>query len=111
MRPALARHDEILRRAVIEHRGEPVKTTGDGLMAAFSSVSDCVAACLQAQRELSDADWGIPEHLRVRMGVHVGEAELGFQVIAQASVQTHRMRNGANSTARVDHEVVASFAR
>lgn len=75
MGPALARHDEILRQAVIDHGGELVKTTGDGLMASFGSPSECVDACLQAQRALIGTDWGIPEPLRVRMGVHVGEAQ------------------------------------
>ena len=36
MRAALARHDEILRDAVEQRDGHVVKTTGDGLHAAFA---------------------------------------------------------------------------
>lgn len=75
MGPALARHDDILRRSVVENGGTVVKATGDGLMATFSRMSDAVAACAEAQLALAAADWETPEPLRVRMGVHVGDAE------------------------------------
>ena len=35
MRPALARHDDILRAAILSHSGTVVKMTGDGVCAAF----------------------------------------------------------------------------
>ncbi len=75
MGPALATHDEILRTAVTTNHGEVVKATGDGLMATFTAIPDCVTACLEAQRSLTSTDWGLPETLRVRMGVNVGDAE------------------------------------
>jgi len=75
MRPALARHDAILRDAVAGHGGRIVKTTGDGLMATFSSVGDCLASCLEAQRTLGQTSWETGEPLKVRMGLNVGEAE------------------------------------
>ena len=52
MRDALARHDEILRDAVEKRDGVVVKTTGDGLHAAFATAYDAVAAAIQAQRSL-----------------------------------------------------------
>ena len=55
--------------------GRSVKTTGDGLMAFFASALDGVNACLQAQRNLTDEPWGETGPLRVRMGLHVGEAQ------------------------------------
>ena len=76
MRAALARHDEILRDAVGKHGGHLVKTTGDGLHAAFAVAPDAVAAGLDAQRVLCDEQWMLPEPLRVRMGLHTGAAEL-----------------------------------
>ncbi|MCJ7437005.1 MAG: adenylate/guanylate cyclase domain-containing protein, partial [Acidimicrobiia bacterium] len=76
MRAALARHDEILRDAVEEHGGYVVKTTGDGLHAAFALARDAVSAALDAQRRLVAEDWVLPEPLRVRMGLHTGAAEL-----------------------------------
>src|SRR5829696_718741 len=76
MRGALARHDEILRLAVEMRDGLVVKTTGDGLHAAFALAPDGVAAALDAQRALVAEDWVLPEPLKVRMGLHTGGAEL-----------------------------------
>ena len=42
MRPALACHDALARRAVEGHRGIVVKMTGDGLYAAFPDALDAV---------------------------------------------------------------------
>jgi predicted ATPase/class 3 adenylate cyclase len=75
MNAALARHDELLRRAVGSHHGHVVKTTGDGGYAVFPTAHDGVGAALEAQRSLSQEDWG-PAPFRVRMGIHTGEAEL-----------------------------------
>jgi predicted ATPase/class 3 adenylate cyclase len=75
MRPALARHDAILRSAVEGCHGQVVKSTGDGLMAIFSSFAAAVTACVTAQRALTAEPWGATGPLRVRMGLHSGEAE------------------------------------
>ena len=76
MRAALARHDEILRDAVEKRDGYLVKTTGDGLHAAFAVAPDAVAAALDAQRALTREEWTLPEPLTVRMGLHTGVAEV-----------------------------------
>jgi class 3 adenylate cyclase len=76
MRGALARHDEILRDAVGKRGGVVVKTTGDGLHAAFATAHDAVAAAVEAQRGLDAEPWMLPDPLLVRMGVHTGEADL-----------------------------------
>jgi predicted ATPase/class 3 adenylate cyclase len=75
MKGVLARHDALLRSAVEDSNGKLVKTTGDGLMAAFTSGLDGVNACLQAQRSLVEEPWGETGPLKVRMGMHVGEAQ------------------------------------
>ena len=67
MRDALARHDEVLRRAVDSHGGWLFKHTGDGVCAAFASASAAVGAAIEAQRGVA---------LPVRMGLASGEAEL-----------------------------------
>jgi predicted ATPase/class 3 adenylate cyclase len=69
MRNALARHDEILRRAIGEHGGHVFATGGDSFAAAFSSGGDALAAAAAAQVELQAS--GLPA---VRMGIHTGEA-------------------------------------
>src|SRR5947207_1911759 len=52
MRGAMARHDAILRRAVLAHDGRVVKGTGDGLHAAFARAADALGAALAAAAEL-----------------------------------------------------------
>jgi predicted ATPase/class 3 adenylate cyclase len=76
MRDALARHDAILRDAVEHRDGVVVKTTGDGLHAAFATAPDSVLAALDAQRALIREEWALPEPLKVRMGLHTGVAEV-----------------------------------
>ena len=75
MTSALARHDQILRTAVEVHAGFVVKTTGDGLHAAFPTAPDALRAALEAQRALVAEQWAVPGGLQVRMGVHTGSAD------------------------------------
>ncbi len=77
MSAAVARHYEILDRAVSAHRGvRPVEQgEGDSVVAAFSRASDAVAAALEAQRALTSEGWPTAAELRVRMAVHTGEAQ------------------------------------
>jgi len=72
---ALVRHDAILREAIAAADGEVVKTTGDGMMAVFPTVETGIAACIEAQQALAAEPWGDTGPLRVRMGLHAGEAE------------------------------------
>jgi class 3 adenylate cyclase len=75
MKIALARHDALLRSAVESFNGQVVKTTGDGLHAVFASSLDGLNACLKAQFSLQDEPWGETGPLKVRMGLHAGEAQ------------------------------------
>ena len=75
MKAALERHDVLLRKAVEGSNGRVVKTTGDGLMAVFASTLDCVKGCLKAQLDLRKGSWGETGPLRVRIGLHAGEAQ------------------------------------
>ncbi len=77
MRPVQARHDALLRTAVEQHGGRVVKTTGDGLHAAFETAASALAAATSAQRQLQSEAWFeiAPDQLRVRMGLHSGEAQ------------------------------------
>jgi len=75
MSVALARHDEILTGAVDDAGGSVLKTTGDGLIAVFDSVSDSLSAALDSQRALEEEQWGPTGSLRVRMGIHTGDTE------------------------------------
>ena len=67
-------HFELLRDAIVSSGGHEVKTTGDGLMVAFSSASgavECAVAMQQLfERRYRDAEQG----LHVRIGVAAGES-------------------------------------
>ena len=74
MRTALAHHDGLVRDAVEGHGGQVVKSTGDGALATFRTAHDGVGAAVAAQAALAAATWPDPLELRVRMGLHAGEA-------------------------------------
>jgi predicted ATPase/class 3 adenylate cyclase len=74
MSASLEAHEHIL-RAAFEPRGGFVFTTaGDSFAVAFSRASDAVAAALRAQEALAETEWLGPS-LKVRMGLHLGEAQ------------------------------------
>jgi predicted ATPase/class 3 adenylate cyclase len=72
---ALARHDEILRSAIADADGHIFSTGGDGYGAVFARAASAIEAALAAQRSLASEDWVGGPVVRVRMGIHTGEAE------------------------------------
>jgi predicted ATPase/class 3 adenylate cyclase len=76
MQAALARHDDLVGRAIEGRNGYVVKSTGDGFLAAFANAPDGVAAAVDAQLALTGAAWPETGPLRVRMGLHTGMAEV-----------------------------------
>ena len=50
-------------------------TSGDGMAAAFQAASSAVAAALTAQHHLREEQWPTGTAIRVRMGLHTGEAQ------------------------------------
>ena len=75
MAAALARHDEIVRAAIDRHGGWIFSVGGDGFGVAFARAGDALASAIDAQRALQHEAWPGPVELRVRMGMHTGEAE------------------------------------
>jgi predicted ATPase len=75
MRVALAAHDRTLDEAVDAHGGRVFSRMGDGIAAAFDSVTAAIDAALQAQRDFLATDHPEVGALRVRMGIHIGEVE------------------------------------
>src|SRR4030095_6119889 len=75
MPDALACHDSIVRRVVEGHRGNVVRTTGDGLLATFDDPLDALGATLDLQRMLAAPAATSGGRLPVRCGIHVGVAE------------------------------------
>jgi predicted ATPase/class 3 adenylate cyclase len=70
----LAGHHALIRSALAAHGGREVDTQGDAFFAVFSSPRACVAAVLQMQRAMQAHAWPGGERVRVRMGIHCGEA-------------------------------------
>jgi class 3 adenylate cyclase len=75
MKFALARHDAISRAVVGSHHGLVVKTTGDGIYAAFDDPFDAVTAALALQETLANPDATHGLALSLRCGLHLGVAE------------------------------------
>ncbi|MFN2526274.1 MAG: tetratricopeptide repeat protein, partial [Actinomycetota bacterium] len=50
---------------------------GDAFFAVFPSAASAVAGAVAAQQALAAKDWGDGLEIRVRMGLHTGEGELG----------------------------------
>ena len=76
----LDRHDATIRRELDRYRGDEVKTTGDGFLAAFDGPGRAIN-CAQAIATRSH-DLG----LEVRAGVHSGECELRGDDLAGIAV-------------------------
>ena len=72
----LATHRQLLRDA-FEPAGSLVGTEGDGCLAVFASAGAAVAAAADAQRSLAAHPWPDGAVVRVRMGMHTGEAKHG----------------------------------
>jgi len=73
----LAEHQRILRSAFGAHGGREVDTQGDSFFVAFRRAKDAVAAAVDAQRDLAAHTWPEGTAVRVRMGLHTGEPQVG----------------------------------
>lgn len=74
MSASLRVHDTVLRDEIGRRDGYVFTTAGDSFAAAFSRASQAVEAARLIQERLAACDWPGPV-LRVRMGLHLGEAE------------------------------------
>ena len=70
----LDRHREVLRDAFSRHGGSEVGTEGDSFFVVFSSPVQALQAASLAQTALAAEPWPSGVELRVRAGLHVGEA-------------------------------------
>jgi class 3 adenylate cyclase len=68
-------HNEIVRQQIAAHRGTEVKALGDSFMVAFSSARRAALCAIAVQRSFAAYCERHPElPIRVRIGLHVGEA-------------------------------------
>jgi predicted ATPase/class 3 adenylate cyclase len=75
MSEALERHDSIVRSVIESAGGYVFSTGGDGFAAAFARAGDAIGAAVEAQRVLSGEESAKTAPIRVRMGLHTGEAD------------------------------------
>jgi len=82
----LSDHQRLLRDVFAAHRGEEIETQGDAFFAAFHSAADAISAATAAQRALAAHAWPDSTEVRVRIGVHSGEAAAAGETYLGLSV-------------------------
>lgn len=116
-RQLLREHERITREALKAHGGSEVKSMGDGFLASFGSAQKALECAIDLQRALHDEALGgemegLPNGLRVRVGINAGEpiAEdddlFGTAVIAAARLAA-LAEGGEILVANVVRELVA----
>src|SRR6476646_1692189 len=68
----LREHNEIVRAQLATHDGREVKHTGDGIMAAFTSVAAAVAFAVAVQRGLAERNQHATTPIHLRIGISAG---------------------------------------
>jgi YVTN family beta-propeller protein len=88
----LARQQALLREVFAANGGEEIDTQGDSFFVAFRSASSAVAAAVALERALAEEEWPGNAEVRVRVGIHTGEAAaageryVGFSVHRAARI-------------------------
>jgi predicted ATPase/class 3 adenylate cyclase len=78
---ALVAYRRLFRSAAQTYAGREVDTQGDAFFVAFASAKGAVSAAIAAQRSILAHPWPEGVSMRVRMGLHTGEAlsaEVGY---------------------------------
>ena len=70
----MADHERLLRSAFQGAGGHEINTQGDSFFVAFRKPKDAVDAAVSAQRALAGHSWPEDAEMRVRIGIHTGEA-------------------------------------
>jgi YVTN family beta-propeller protein len=70
----LEEHQRLLRAAFEAHAGHEVDTQGDSFFVAFASAREALLAAVEGQLALSSHPWPEGVEIKVRMGLHTGQA-------------------------------------
>jgi YVTN family beta-propeller protein len=70
----LADHQRLLRAAFSAHGGHEVDTQGDSFFVAFANAREALLAAVDGQLALASHAWPEGADVRVRMGLHTGQA-------------------------------------
>ena len=87
--PILDRHHAIIRADVDAAGGQVVSTEGDGVFAAFPTPRGAIEAAVMIQRNLAAESWPEGVAIRVRIGLHTGEA-MSATAGGYAGITVHR---------------------
>ena len=74
----LGEHRRLLRAGFQEAGGYEVDTSGDGFFLAFAEATDALKGALAGQQAIAGHRWPEGAPIRVRMGIHTGEATPAF---------------------------------
>jgi DNA-binding NarL/FixJ family response regulator/class 3 adenylate cyclase len=84
-RAVMGEHERLLREAWAEYEGRELDADGDSFFVAFRRPRQAVDAAVAAQRALARHSWPEGVGLRVRIGIHTGEAScVGDQYVGLA---------------------------
>jgi predicted ATPase/class 3 adenylate cyclase len=75
-RTLLAEHRRVLRDAFAAHGGTVLQREGDALFVTFADPSSAILGAIDGQVALAKSRWPADSHVRVRMGIHVGEVTI-----------------------------------
>ena len=75
LRQLMAHRRELIDPTIAARRGRIVKTTGDGVLAEFSSAVEAVACAITVQRGLVSRNMAVPDESRLvfRIGINLGD--------------------------------------
>src|ERR1700737_5523664 len=89
----LLAHHTVLREALAANGGHELRTEGDSFFIVFGSALQACAGAAAVQKALQAHDWPEGGAVRVRIGVHTGEATLvGNEYLG---LDVHRAARGA----------------
>jgi class 3 adenylate cyclase len=108
----LTTHNTIVRAQIDEHGGYEVKSQGDGFMVAFPTARQAVLCAIDMQRALLRRGTRGDFPIRVRIGIHTGEAIhrsgdfFGRSVVLAARIAAHA-QGGDILTSALARDLVA----
>lgn len=78
MRAAMVRHDVLIEAGITRHNGTIVRPRGEGdsRFAVFLRATQALAAAVAIQKTIAEEPWPLSSPLKVRIGIHTGEADL-----------------------------------